>query len=203
MHLERGAERRRVSLGWRGHRKEALHPFVFWRLCCECCAQPLQLSPAVCDPMDWSLPGSSVYRILQARIPEWVAMPFSRASSWPRDRACIFFEGWIHLNKLSVQFSHTRDRTSISFEGWMHLNELSVQFSHSVTSNSLQPHGLQHARLPCPSPTPRAYSDLCPSSLWYIQGSHPLLSPSSPAFNLSQHQGLFHESVLHIRWPKY
>ena len=39
----------------------------------------------------------------------------------------------------------------------------SVQFSHSVVSNSLQPQGLQHARLPCPSPTPRAYSNSCPS----------------------------------------
>ena len=36
-----------------------------------------------------------------------------------------------------------------------------------------------------------------------IQPSHPLSSPSLPAFNLSQHQGLFQESVLHIRWPKY
>ena len=36
-----------------------------------------------------------------------------------------------------------------------------------------------------------------------IQPSHPLLSPSPPTFNLSQHQGLFHESVLHIWWPKY
>ena len=36
-----------------------------------------------------------------------------------------------------------------------------------------------------------------------IQQSHPLLSPSSPAFNLSQNQGLFNESVLCIRWPKY
>ena len=36
-----------------------------------------------------------------------------------------------------------------------------------------------------------------------IQPSHPLLSPSSPAFSLSQHQGLFYESVLHIRWQKY
>ena len=38
-----------------------------------------------------------------------------------------------------------------------------VQFSCSVMSDSLQPHGLQHARLPCPSPTPRAYSNSCPS----------------------------------------
>ena len=40
-------------------------------------------------------------------------------------------------------------------------------------------------------------------SVMPIQPSYPLLSPSLPAFNLSQHQGLFHESVLHIRWPKY
>ena len=42
----------------------------------------------------------------------------------------------------------------------------SVQFSLSVISDSLQPHGLQHARLPCPSPTPGACSNLCPSSQW-------------------------------------
>ena len=44
----------------------------------------------------------------------------------------------------------------------------SVQFSHSIMSDSLTPHGLQHARLPCPSPTPRAYSNSC----------HPTISPS-------------------------
>ena len=38
-----------------------------------------------CDPMDYSLPGSSVHGILQARILEWVAIPFSRGSSQPRD----------------------------------------------------------------------------------------------------------------------
>ena len=42
----------------------------------------------------------------------------------------------------------------------------SVQFSCSVMSNSLPPHGLQHARLPCPSPTPGACSNSCPSSWW-------------------------------------
>ena len=42
----------------------------------------------------------------------------------------------------------------------------SVQFSCSVMSNSLRPHGLQHARLPCPSPTPGACSNSCPSSWW-------------------------------------
>ena len=66
----------------------------------------------------------------------------------------------------------------------------SVQFSCSVVSDSLQPHEPQHARPPCPSPTPGVYPNSWPLSRWCIQPSHPLLSPS-PAFNLSQHQGLF------------
>ena len=59
-----------------------------------------QLCPTLCDPMDYSLPGSSVHGILQARILEWVAIPFSRGSSQPRDRtwfSCIaggFFTVW-------------------------------------------------------------------------------------------------------------
>jgi len=50
----------------------------------------------------------------------------------------------------------------------------SVQFSHSVVSNFFWPHGLQYAGLPCPSPTPRAYSDSCPPS----QGCLPTISSS-------------------------
>ena len=41
-----------------------------------------------------------------------------------------------------------------------------VQFSHSVMSDSLWPHGLQHARPPCPSPNPGVYSDSCPLNRW-------------------------------------
>ena len=66
----------------------------------------------------------------------------------------------------------------------MHPNEFSsVQFSHSVMSNSLQPHGLQHARLPCLSPSPRVPSHLCPSSQW----CHPNISSSVVPFS-SCHQ---------------
>ena len=59
-----------------------------------------QSCPTISDPMDCSLPGSSVHGILQARILEWVAMPFARGSSQPRDRtqvSCIaggFFTGF-------------------------------------------------------------------------------------------------------------
>ena len=47
-----------------------------------------------------------------------------------------------------------------------YLTHMQSQFSCSVMSNSLQPHGLQHTRLPCPSPTPRACSNSCPWSQW-------------------------------------
>ena len=58
-------------------------------------------------------------------------------------------------------------------------------------SDSLGPHGLQHPRLPCSSPTLRAYSNSCHRVGDSIQPSHRLSSPSPPAFNLSQHQSLF------------
>ena len=71
----------------------------------------------------------------------------------------------------------------------------SVQFNCSVVSDSLQPHGLQHARAPCPSPTPSVYSNSCPLSRW----CHPTISsyvipfssclqsfPASESFPMSQ-----------------
>ena len=85
-------------------------------------------------------------------------------------------------------------------ELWKHTGDISnwvssVQFSCSVVSDSLRPHGLKHARLTCPSPTPRAYSNSCPSSWW----CHPTISssvipfssclqsfPASGSFQLSQ-----------------
>ena len=104
----------------------------------------------------------------------------------------------------------------------------SVQFSHSVVSNSLWPHGLQHSRPPCPTPTPRVYSNSCPLSQW----CHPTISfsvvpfsshlqsfPASVSFQMSQHQISFSVvpfsshlqsfpasvsfQMSHIRWPKY
>ena len=59
----------------------------------------------------------------------------------------------------------------------------SVQFSRSVVSNSLRPHRLHHARPPCPSPTPGAYSNSCPSS----RGCHPTISSSVIPFSF-RHQ---------------
>ena len=57
--------------------------------------------------------------------------------------------------------------------------EHSVQFNRSVVSNSLRPHEPQHARPPCPSPSPRVYSNPCPSSQW----CHPSISSSVVPFS--------------------
>ena len=70
----------------------------------------------------------------------------------------------------------------VNFWMWNNLINLSfnsAQFSHSVMSDSLWPHGLQHTRLPCPSPTPRVYSNSCPLSWW----CHPTISSSLIPFS--------------------
>ena len=85
---------------------------------------------------------------------------------------------------------------------WRYLQFSSVQFSHSVMSDSLQTHGLQHARPPCPLPTPGIYSNSCPLSRW----CHPTISSSVVPFS-SCPQSLAasesYESTLCMRWPKY
>ena len=78
---------------------------------------------------------------------------------------------------------------------------LLLLFSRSVVSNSLQPHGLQHTRLPCLSPSPGVCSNSCPLIQWcHLILCRPLLLlpsifPSIRVFS--------NESVLRIRWPKY
>ena len=124
------------------------------------------------DPMDCSPPGSSVHGILQARVLKWVAISFSRGSSWPRDQPCIFcvsyFGSWIYLWSLRIYFAV-------------------VQFM----SDSFLPCGLQLTSFPVPHYLPE-FNQV--HVRWIgdaIQPPQPLL-PSSPlAINLSQHQGLF------------
>ena len=66
---------------------------------------------------------------------------------------------------------------------YVNFHSPSVQFSRSVVSDSLWPHELQHARPPCPSPTPKVYPNSCPLSRWY----HPTVSsPVIPFFSCPQ-----------------
>ena len=79
------------------------HSYDYWKnhsliiLCVH--AKSLQLYLTLCDPMDCSLPGSSVHGIIQTTIMVWVAMLLSRGSSWPRDGthiSCVsFIGGWV------------------------------------------------------------------------------------------------------------
>ena len=96
----------------------------------------------------------------------------------------------IQLQYLADTFSKM-DEVSLSLQWNKTDNICSVQFRRSVVSDSLQPHESQLTRPPCPSPTPGDYSNSCPLSRWCPQPSHPLSSPSPPAPNPSQHQGLF------------
>ena len=71
----------------------------------------------------------------------------------------------------------------VSLKVYIRLQFSSIQFSHSVMSISLRPHESQHARPPCPSPTPGVHSDSCPSSRW----CHPAISSSViPFFSFPQ-----------------
>ena len=92
-------------------------------------------------------------------------------------------------------YTHTHTHTSIYI--------LFSQFSCSVVSNYLWPSGLQHARLPYPSPTPRVGSYSCPLSHW----CHPTISSSVTLLFLSSIlpsiRVFSNESFLHVRWPKY
>ena len=74
---------------------------------------------------------------------------------------------------------------------WIMASISSVQFSCSVLSDSLRPHESQHSRPPCPSPTPGVHINSCASHQWCHPTISSLSSPSPPAPNPSQHQGLF------------
>ena len=164
-----------------------------------------QSYPTLCNPTDCSLQGSSVHGILQARIPDWVASPFSRGSALPgtepgsptlqpdsllSEPPGKPYESLIVINQLDVMRYIASPLPAI-FPTEILTRFSSVQFSRSVVADSLWPHELQHARplvhLQLPEPTPNYVHWVSDA----IQPSHPLSSPSPPAPNPSQHQSLF------------
>ena len=97
-------------------------------------------------------------------------------SSQPRDQTCVSY-GFLHWQVGSLP-GKKKALSQNSLPRARHLGSPSVQFS-SVVSDSLWPHGLQHSRLPCPSPTPRAYSKSHPWSRW----CHLIISSSITPFS--------------------
>ena len=83
----------------------------------------------------------------------------------------LIFLSWYKASGLSLQISSLNNLKFYQFS--------SVKFSHSVMSDSLRPHGLQHARPPCPSPTPGVY----PNSCWLSPWCHPTIASSVIPFS--------------------
>ena len=111
----------------------------------------------------------------------WI--PVGYTERWGRGRSCTvwwlqhsFFTGPAGSILFRIFFFNNYFVVHTSSE-WLWISL--VQFSHSVVSNSLQPPGLNHARPPCPSPTPGVYSNSSPLSWWY----HPTISSSVGPFS--------------------
>ena len=99
----------------------------------------VQSCRTLCNPMNCSLPDSSVHGILQARILEWIAIPFSRGSSWPKN--------WTWVSCIVCRFFTVWATREVPLGNQIKPKHLCVC---SVMSDSLQLHGLQPARLLCP-----------------------------------------------------
>ena len=186
---------------------------------CVCCVLSRFRNVWLCDPMDCSPPGSSVHRILQARVLEWVAISFSRGSSYPSNwmNPCLFFPLFFSCHLYFI--------FPITFISWrlITLQYLLCLLNWQAGSFPLAPPGKSDAfhivsfpsLLPCCSSTvaklcltfcnPMDCSMPGSSVLHYlpefaqihvhwisnpIQPSHPLPPPSTFTFSVSQHQGL-------------
>ena len=102
---------------------------------------------------------------------------------------CIYF--WALC---SVPLIHMSDFLPIPYN----FDYCWVKFSRSVISDSLWPHGLQHARPPCPSPTPRLYRNSCPLSQWYRPTISSFVVPFSSCLQSFPASGSFQISQLFV-----
>ena len=119
--------------------------------------------------MNWWL-FHTVHGVLKARILKWFDILFSSG---------LCFVRTLHYDPSVLGGLHSVAYSFIELDkGVVHVISL-VQFSHSVVSDALRPHGLQHARPPCPSPTLGACSNSCPLSRW----CHPSISSSVITFS--------------------
>ena len=128
--------------------------------------------PDSCNPMDCSPPGPSVHGLSQAGILGWVAIPFPGDLPDPGIElvSCICRRILYHLShqgipKIPSRFARKKVSLLGFSLGWWNLKIAFIPVQ-SLSCVSLQPCRPQHARLPCPSPTPRTCSNSCPSSQW-------------------------------------
>ena len=161
------------------------------------CAKSLQSYLTLCNPMDWSPPGSSIHGIRWASILEWAAVPSSKASSWPRDWTCISYISCIgrqvlyhyrHLGRPALsqhypQFSSVQPLSPVRLfvTPWTTAHQASL----SIT-NSQSP------------PKPMSIEAVMPSNHLILCRSLLLLPSIFPSIRVFSN-----DSALRIRWPKY
>ena len=157
-----------------------------WCICDDAC----DIHVTLCNPMDYSLPGSSVHGILQARILEWLAIPFSRGSSQSRDWSQVFgIAGRFFIVWATWEAKDIYD-ISITYICVCVCVYISVQFTQ-FCPNFCDPMNHSMPGLPVHHQFPEFTQTHVHWVSDAIQPSHPLSSPSPPIFNLSQHPGLF------------
>ena len=120
-------------------------------------------------------------------LPESELKPIEERSKNSKNKVQTLASLWFHLHIMGIFYvgllwqSILYITVTLPCSLWhnLPLEFSSVQFNHSVVSDSLRPHESQHARPPCPSPTPRVYTNSCPSSWQY----HPAISSSVVPFS--------------------
>ena len=135
----------------------------------------LSLSPVLLFETPWNVACQAPLSMEFSRQEHWSGLPFLSPGDLPHPG--------IKPRSPALQAdSLPSEPPEKLFPVWVHHRNpvrYSVQFSRPVMSESLQPHGQQHTRLPCPSPTPRACSNSCPASQW----CHPTVSFSIVPFS--------------------
>ena len=162
-----------------------------WIFLCSCLeGQRAGLTPAIWEQPAW-MPGCGSYPSPESQGNPTTMYPLTSATQVPQ------------INVLHGVNPNISSQKWSPFHTSKFLPGISQFSSVSQSCPTLRPHGLQHSRPPCPSPTPGAYSNSRPLSGWChpnISPCHPLLLPPSifPSIRVFSN-----ESVLCIRWPKY
>ena len=165
-------------------------------------AKSLQSCPTLCDPIDGSPPGSPVPGILQARTLKWVAISFSNAWQWKGkvkslSHVRLLATPWTaaYQAPASMGFSRQEYWSGVPSPSLHHLYIYICMYQFNSVAQScltLWPHESQHARPPCPSPTPGVHPNPCPLSQSISSSVVPLSCPQSfPASGSFQMSQLF------------
>ena len=144
-----------------------------------------------CNPMDCSPPGSSVYGIFQARIPEWVAISYSRVSFSPKDRTRVSYIAGRLFTIWAIKETLKRWYGRACLLPAQHVLISNVSSVAQLCPTLCDPMDCSTSGFP----VHHQLTEFTQTHVHWvgdaIQPFHPLSSPSPPAFNLSQHQGLF------------